>query len=173
MTRTLALKNGLLIAGAFLLVISVAAHAAPDKKDKAQGRLLYGKVLDQQDNPVAGAIVYLTNSRTHEVKTYIVSQEGTYRFPGLSTVDYEVYAQYNGHKKRYQIGQPVRRPSPGLHRSQDQHPVKLLRQKKRAFAMQLFATARVQIRRVVREENLEIMICFAIRIFTLRRRQRL
>jgi hypothetical protein len=98
MTRTLALKNACVIAGTVLLVISVAAHAAPDKKDKPQGRLLYGKVLDHQDNPVAGAIVYLTNSRTHGVTTYIVGQEGTYRFPGLSTVDYEVYAQYKGHK---------------------------------------------------------------------------
>jgi hypothetical protein len=98
MTRTLALKNAALMAGALVLVISIAAHAAPDKKDKAQGRLLYGKVLDPQDNPVAGAIVYLTNSRTHAVKTYIVGEEGTYRFPGLSTVDYEVYAQFNGRK---------------------------------------------------------------------------
>jgi hypothetical protein len=98
MTHTLALKSACILAGACLLVISVAAYAAPDKKDKAQGRLLYGKVLDQQDNPVVNAVVYLTNMRTHAVKTYIVGQEGTYRFPGLSTVDYEVYAQYNGHK---------------------------------------------------------------------------
>jgi hypothetical protein len=99
MIRTsLAVKNASLIAGALLLVISVVAPAAPDKKEKQEGRLLYGKVLDRQDNPVAGAIVYLTNTRTHAVKTYIVGQEGTYRFPGLSTVDYEVYAQYNGHK---------------------------------------------------------------------------
>jgi carboxypeptidase family protein len=98
MTRTRSMKNASLVAASLLLVLSVAAHAAPDKKDKAQGRLLYGKVLDRQDNPVAGAIVYLTNNRTHAVKTYIVGQEGTYRFPGLSTVDYEVYAQYNGHK---------------------------------------------------------------------------
>jgi Carboxypeptidase regulatory-like domain len=93
-----ALKNISLIAAALLLVMSVAAHAAPDKKEKQQGRLLFGKVLDPQDNPVAGAIVYLTNTRTHAVKTYIVGQEGTYRFPGLSTVDYEVYAQLNGRK---------------------------------------------------------------------------
>jgi Carboxypeptidase regulatory-like domain len=98
MTRTLAIKNASLMAGLLLLVLSVAGPAAADKKDGAQGRLLYGKVLDQQDNPVAGAIVYLTNTRTHAVKTYIVSQEGTYRFPGLSTVDYEVYAQFNGHR---------------------------------------------------------------------------
>jgi len=93
-----ALKKAPLIASAVLIVLSVAAHAAPDKKDKQQGRLLYGKVLDQQDNPVVGAIVYLTNTRTHAVKTYIVGQDGTYRFPGLTTVDYEVYAQHNDRK---------------------------------------------------------------------------
>jgi hypothetical protein len=98
MTARLPFKNASLIAVALLLVISVAAHAAPDNKDKAQGRLLLGKVLDQQDNPVANSVVYLTNTRTHAVKTYIVGQDGTYRFPGLSTMDYEVYAQYNGHK---------------------------------------------------------------------------
>jgi hypothetical protein len=86
------------MAGALLLVLSVAAHAAPDQKEKQQGRLLYGKVLDQADNPVVNSIVYLTNSRTHAVKTYIVGQDGTYRFPGLSNVDYEVYAQINGRK---------------------------------------------------------------------------
>ena|ERR1700691_5898405 len=73
-------------------------HAASDNKDKQQGRLLLGKVLDKQDNPVVNAIVYLTNMRTHAVKTYIVGQDGTYRFPGLSNVDYEVYAQENGRK---------------------------------------------------------------------------
>ncbi|MGA8212769.1 MAG: carboxypeptidase-like regulatory domain-containing protein [Candidatus Sulfotelmatobacter sp.] len=98
MTSRMSFKNASLMAGALLLVISVGAHAAPDKKDKAQGRLLFGKVLDQQDNPVVNSIVYLTNMRTHAVKTYIVGQEGTFRFPGLSTVDYEVYAQFNGHK---------------------------------------------------------------------------
>jgi len=98
MSPRLFLKNTSLIAVAFLLALSAAAHAAPDKKEKQQGRLLYGKVLDQQDNPVVGAIVYLTNTRTHAVKTYIVSQDGTYRFPGLTTVDYEVYAQHNDRK---------------------------------------------------------------------------
>jgi hypothetical protein len=48
---------------------------------------------------VVNAVVYLTNTRTRAVKTYIVSQDGTYRFPALSSaVDYEVYAQFNGHK---------------------------------------------------------------------------
>lgn len=98
MTPRRALNQVPLIVGALVLVISVAAYAAPDKKDKQQGRLLYGKVLDQQDNPVPNAIVYLTDTRTHAVKTYIIGQDGTYRFPGLSNVDYEVYAQYQGRK---------------------------------------------------------------------------
>jgi len=98
MASRLSFKDASLVAAALLLVVSVAAHAAPDNKDKPQGRLLLGKVLDQQDNPVVGAIVYVTSLRTHAVKTYIVGQEGTYRFPGLATTDYEVYAQFNGHK---------------------------------------------------------------------------
>jgi hypothetical protein len=98
MASRISFKNASLVAAALLLVVSVAAHAAPDNKDKPQGRLLLGKVLDQQDNPVVGAIVYVTSLRTHAVKTYIVGQEGTYRFPGLATTDYEVYAQFNGHK---------------------------------------------------------------------------
>jgi hypothetical protein len=92
------------IAGALLLamstlVILTPAHGASDKdkKDKAEGRLLYGKVLDQQENPLNESIVYLTNLRNHAVKTYIVS-DGTYRFPGLTNADYEVYAQYKGRK---------------------------------------------------------------------------
>jgi hypothetical protein len=85
--------------GALILGLSVLAGASPDKREKAVGRLLYGKVLDSQDNPLKDAVVYVTNTRTRAVKTYIVGTDGTYRFPALSTVvDYEVYAQYNGHK---------------------------------------------------------------------------
>ena len=36
---------------AITLVFSLAVSAAPDKKDKQVGRLLFGKVLDPQDNP--------------------------------------------------------------------------------------------------------------------------
>ncbi len=92
-----AFKNAVFLACAVLILMS-ASGMAFDKKDKPQGRLLSGKVLDPQDNPVVGAIVYLNNTRTHAVKTYIVGQDGSYRFPGLSTVDYEVYAQFNNRK---------------------------------------------------------------------------
>jgi len=76
---------------------SYAAYSTKDKGDS--GRLLTGKVIDHQDNPLAGAVVYISNTRTRAVKTYIVGQDGTYRFPALSpNIDYEVYAQYNGRK---------------------------------------------------------------------------
>jgi hypothetical protein len=91
----------LVLAAVFVLLAFFSAHsyATPDKKDKSSGRLLYGKVLDPQDNPLPDAVVYVTNSRTRAVKSYIVGVDGTYRFPALSTAaDYEVYAQYKGHK---------------------------------------------------------------------------
>src|SRR2546425_1060587 len=74
---------------------SYAAYSAKDKGDS--GRLLTGKVIDHQENPLAGAVVYISNTRTRAVKTYIVGQDGTYRFPALSpNIDYEVYAHCNG-----------------------------------------------------------------------------
>jgi hypothetical protein len=84
-----------------LVVIALCAMsgASPDKKEKTVGRLLFGKVLDPQDNPLPDSVVYVTNTRNRTVKTYIVGPDGTYRFPALSTaVDYEVYAQYKGRK---------------------------------------------------------------------------
>jgi hypothetical protein len=82
-----------------LIGLGAAAGASPDKKDKTVGRLLSGKVLDPGDNPLADAVVYLTNTRTRAVKTYIVGPDGTYRFPALSNaIDYEIYAQFKGKK---------------------------------------------------------------------------
>jgi carboxypeptidase family protein len=98
MNRNPLVITAVTLACAFLLTLATST-AALDKKDKAVGRLLYGKVLDPQDNPLPDAAVYVTNTRTRAVKTYIVGADGTYRFPALSTaVDYEVYAQYKGHK---------------------------------------------------------------------------
>jgi hypothetical protein len=43
--------------------------------------------------------VYLTDTHTRSVKTYIVGADGSYRFPGLQpSIDYEVYAQYDNRK---------------------------------------------------------------------------
>jgi hypothetical protein len=86
-----------------MLFATIAAGAEPyyeKGKDKGDsGRLLTGKVVDGADSPLPNAVVYLSNTRTKIVKSYIVSQDGIYRFPALSpNIDYEVYAQYSGHK---------------------------------------------------------------------------
>jgi hypothetical protein len=81
------------------LVLLAGAALAEPYKEKDTSRLLSGKVINQQDTVLPNAVVYLTNTRTHAVKTYIVSEDGIYRFPALSpNIDYEVYAQFNGRK---------------------------------------------------------------------------
>jgi hypothetical protein len=80
-----------------VLVLLAVPCALAKNKDTTPGRLLTGKVLDKQDNAVVNAVVYVTDTRTRAVKTYIVGPDGTYRFPALATnVDYEIYAQSNG-----------------------------------------------------------------------------
>jgi hypothetical protein len=83
-----------------LILLSALPSFAPafaKDKDTSPGRLLTGRVLDKQDNPVANAVVYVTDTRSRAVKTYIVGADGNYRFPSLTAnVDYEIYAQVNG-----------------------------------------------------------------------------
>src|SRR5476651_421619 len=83
-----------------LLILSglVMVHSS-SAKDSNTGRLLTGRVVDHQDQPLASAVVYLSNTHTKAIKTFIVGPDGTYRFPALSqNIDYEVYAQHQGHK---------------------------------------------------------------------------
>jgi hypothetical protein len=86
------------LAVVFFALTTAAANAAPKHKNDS-GRSLSGKVLDHHDRPVANSVVYLTNTRTRVVKSYIVAADGEYHFPALApNVDYEVYAQYKGQK---------------------------------------------------------------------------
>jgi len=79
---------------ALVLLLTLIAVA-----QKTNSRLLTGKVMDRQENVLPNAVVYLSDTRTRAVKTYIVGPDGSYRFPALSpAVDYEVYAQFNGKK---------------------------------------------------------------------------
>lgn len=98
MFREKAMKKALIVA-LTLLLVSLAALGEPFEKKGDNSRVLLGRVTDRQEAPLANAVVYLTNTRTRAVKTYIVGQDGAYRFPSLSpNIDYEVYAQYNGRK---------------------------------------------------------------------------
>jgi hypothetical protein len=95
------MKTHRVVSLALLLVGLFMLRLPSDAKDKSgdAGRLLTGKVVGHQDSPIPSAVVYLANTRTRAVKTFIVGQDGMYRFPALSpNVDYEVYAQYQSHK---------------------------------------------------------------------------
>ncbi|HEY6182858.1 MAG TPA: carboxypeptidase-like regulatory domain-containing protein [Terriglobales bacterium] len=83
-----------------VLLVGLSLNLAYGEKEKGDGgRLLMGKVLDHSDNPLPGSVVYLNNTRTQAVKTYIVGEDGSYRFPALSpNIDYQVYAQNKGRK---------------------------------------------------------------------------
>ena len=87
----------ILLAALLTITLLAALPSFAKEKDTTPGRLLTGKVLDKQDNPVANAVVYVTDTRTRAVKTYIVGADGVYRFPALAAnVDYEIYAQVAG-----------------------------------------------------------------------------
>ena len=74
------------------------------KKTRVTSRLLTGTVFDKSDKPVPNAVVYIKNTKTLAVKTFIAEDNGTYRFPELSpNVDYEVYAQRNGRKSATKV----------------------------------------------------------------------
>ena len=87
---------------AALVVLSFALLTAASlsfAKDTDTGRLLTGKVVDKAGEPLKDAVIYLTNTHTKAIKTYIAGPDGAFRFPGLSmNVDYEIFAQYKGHK---------------------------------------------------------------------------
>ncbi len=95
MTRLLAI-SGLLIA----LFSAQAFGADPQKKKKDADttvRSVQGMVADDSDQPVAGAVVQLKNTKTQQIRSYITKDDGSYAFHGLSTnVDYELKANRQG-----------------------------------------------------------------------------
>jgi hypothetical protein len=65
----------------------------------AAQKVVQGKVVDANDHPVSGAIVYLKNGKTNDIKSFISTADGSYRFGQLSPdIDYEVWADYQGKK---------------------------------------------------------------------------
>jgi protocatechuate 3,4-dioxygenase beta subunit len=82
-----------------LMVCAQTTYGNPVSDKEAQVRALTGQVMDGREQPLAGAIVYLKNTKTMAVKTFIAGDDGMYRFNALSpNVDYEVYAEHNGKK---------------------------------------------------------------------------
>jgi Carboxypeptidase regulatory-like domain len=85
---------------ALVVCACVSAALAQDAKHEAQLRTVRGVVADKSSEaPVPSAVVFLKNTRTNAVRSYIADEEGNYRFSGLDpNVDYEIHAEKDGAK---------------------------------------------------------------------------
>jgi Carboxypeptidase regulatory-like domain len=85
---------------ALAISMCVFTTLAQDAKHEAQLRTVRGVVADKSsDDPVPSAVVFLRNTRTNAVRSYIANEEGDYRFSGLDpNVDYEIHAEKDGAK---------------------------------------------------------------------------
>jgi hypothetical protein len=74
-----------------LVLVAVASAQAT--------RTLQGQVMKDGNAPLPGAVVYLKNTKTLAIRTFVSDPSGNYRFASLSpNVDYEVYADFKGAK---------------------------------------------------------------------------
>ena len=82
---------------AFFVAVRGAAVFAQDR-GPAQ-RVVQGRVVDADNAPIKGAVVYLKDSRSLAVKSYFSDDQGGYRFGQLSpNTDYEIWAEYDDKK---------------------------------------------------------------------------
>lgn len=92
-------KTGLVAVSILLLGVALSTAAVASNKNAPTSRTLSGMVTDRGGTPVPDAVVYLKDTKTLAVKSYITGKDGSFRFPALSTnIDYEVYAQLNGRR---------------------------------------------------------------------------
>ena len=83
-------------------LVSLASLVLPPSSALAQQqapRAVQGKVVDKSDAGVKGATVFLKDSHTLSVKSYIAADDGAYRFGQLTqNTDYELWAEAGGKK---------------------------------------------------------------------------
>src|ERR1700749_2603035 len=88
--------GGLLPGPCMLVALPIAASA-----QTVQERVAQGKVELSSGGMAKGAIVYMKNGKTLEVRTYISTADGSYRFGQLNPdADYTVWAEYQGKKSK-------------------------------------------------------------------------
>lgn len=97
MTKRLTAIATILLASGALFVVPTAGAATVFQRGQAEARTLVGRVVDDREQPLQKAIVYLKNTKNLAIKTYISEPDGTFRFSGLApNIDYEVYAEHEG-----------------------------------------------------------------------------
>jgi Carboxypeptidase regulatory-like domain len=79
------------------LLLLAGLAAAQDAKHEAQLRTVRGVVMDKSESPIPSGVVFLKNTRSNAVRSYISDDQGNYRFSGLDpNADYEIHAEKDG-----------------------------------------------------------------------------
>ena len=93
------LTLALLFCGAWNGLETTGTAAAQTTERSVQGR-----VVTENDTPIRSAIVYLSDSRTMAVTSYITQEDGAYRFQQMSpNDDYKLWAQLDGKKSKTKV----------------------------------------------------------------------
>ena len=91
----------LVLGGLLLGPCIFAALPAPAVAQATAERVVQGKVELSSGGAAKGAIVYIKNGKTLEVRTYISTADGSYRFGQLNPdADYTVWAEFQGKKSK-------------------------------------------------------------------------
>lgn len=81
------------------MLVLVSCFAVTAAAQSFGVRNVQGHVLDAQGKDINGAIVYLKNSSSGDIKTYISTDQGLYQFVNLSAnSDYTLWAAWKGKK---------------------------------------------------------------------------
>jgi hypothetical protein len=89
---------------ALLCCLGVVASVTPSipqlmAQQQQVQRVVQGKVIDDSGSGLKGATVFLKDSHTLSVKSYIAADDGSFRFGQLTqSVDYEIWAELAGKK---------------------------------------------------------------------------
>ena len=103
-TATFALLAGFCLSAAPIATVSLAAGtpaAAHAQDSPTARRTIHGRVQDNGNAALKGAVVYLKDTRTLAVKSFLSDDEGNFHFGQLSTnTDYELYAEFSGKRSK-------------------------------------------------------------------------
>lgn len=97
MKRLIAVAAIFLASGGFFSIPTATASEIEQRSSQNESRTLVGHVMNAQNGPQQKAIVYLKNTKTLAIKTYISEGDGSFRFSGIApNIDYEIYAEHEG-----------------------------------------------------------------------------
>ncbi len=106
--RTFRLVAALWTAGVAALCCTPQPLLAATKKKTqppiARVHVAEGQVINHEKTPIDGAVVYLENPKTLDVKSYLTDKNGHFHFSQITPqTDYEVWAEQNGEQSKHKF----------------------------------------------------------------------